>query len=253
MSNKIIERVCCVCGKKFNYQSSINGEYYCYKHYEQVKKYGYHLDNTPRGKYDRNDYRIIDDKAIFDTYDKNNVKNREFIIDLEDLDKVKDKKWRNHNGRISTTKNGKNIHLNRFLLNLGDFECNGLVVDHIDGNPLNNSKNNLRVCNRSENSRNMHLTKSTGYVGISRDAVGNRLWYARIYFKRKGIRLFSSSNLKEVVYARYIAEELVYKEYTEQEEHKRKYDFTKDLPQDIKDAIKDKVSLKIKEAYEIVI
>ena len=53
------------------------------------------------------------------------------------------------------------------LLN-GDIS-DGLVVDHIDGNPLNNNISNLRVITKAQNSRNSKVDKdnTSGIVGVN--------------------------------------------------------------------------------------
>lgn len=70
----------------------------------------------------------------------------------------------------------------------------GLVVDHIDGNPLNNQKNNLRICTRAENSRNRRKSwkKSSQYKGVSWDKT-NKKWVASIRFDRRLAHLGSFS------------------------------------------------------------
>lgn len=95
----------------------------------------------------------------------------EFFIDSEDLDIVEKYIWRVSNGYIRT----KEVYLHRLLLN--NPKC---VVDHIDGNRLNNCKSNLRVCSQKENSRNS-ISKggSSKYKGVSwlkRD----KRWYSSI-------------------------------------------------------------------------
>jgi len=65
---------------------------------------------------------------------------------------------------------GIRYYAHRIIFNvLGqNLEC-GDVVDHVDGNPLNNKVNNLQVTNQSTNMRNAKLRKdtSTGITGVS--------------------------------------------------------------------------------------
>src|SRR5690606_19356654 len=59
-------------------------------------------------------------------------------------------------------------------------------VDHIDGNSLNNSKANLRVCNHSQNQANARLRtdNTSGYKGVSFLA-SNNVWVASIKIRGK--------------------------------------------------------------------
>lgn len=53
---------------------------------------------------------------------------------------------------LRTTNKGVNLVLHRLVLNPFSFQ----VVDHIDGNGLNNVRSNLRVCSHIQNQRNRH-------------------------------------------------------------------------------------------------
>ena len=65
----------------------------------------------------------------------------------------------------------------------------GMVVDHIDGNSLNNRRSNLRLCTVSQNHQNRRRTYgSSKYKGAWWDKRRNK-WVAAITFKGKYIYL----------------------------------------------------------------
>ena len=78
----------------------------------------------------------------------------------------------------------------------------GYVIDHIDGNSLNNQKNNLRICTQSQNCSNQKIGKSntSGYKGVSYNK-GQGKYNSRIRFNKKLIHLGYFVNLKDAARA----------------------------------------------------
>ena len=78
----------------------------------------------------------------------------------------------------------------------------GYVIDHVDGNTLNNQKSNLRICTQSQNCRNQKIGKSntSGYKGVSYNK-GQGKYNSRIKFNKKSIHLGCFVNLKDAARA----------------------------------------------------
>lgn len=87
------------------------------------------------------------------------------FIDLEDYDKVKHYSCNVSRGYVNIKTESKKTGLHRFLLNVYDPNVH---VDHIDNNPLNNCKSNLRLATSSQNSANRKkkTNKSSKYIGV---------------------------------------------------------------------------------------
>lgn len=87
-------------------------------------------------------------------------------------------------------------------------EWPALEVDHIDGNPVNNRWDNLRLATSAQNKQNQHRPRSdntSGYLGVflhgfARD--GSKRWRARIQIDGKGkhLGLFKSPELAYSAY-----------------------------------------------------
>lgn len=140
--------------KGCNNEPNRSGKGYCRKHYDQYRKLGYVTEF--KSIRDRNEIEILDDYAVIKIRNRNNETIAEAIIDIEDIDKVKDIKWRLHNnGYVTTTikatdRKKTSLYLHRFIMNYyGELE-----IDHINRNKLDNRKSNLRIVNHSVNASN---------------------------------------------------------------------------------------------------
>tara|TARA_E500000305_G_C3995657_1_gene224406 strand:+ start:345 stop:842 length:498 start_codon:yes stop_codon:yes gene_type:complete len=93
------------------------------------------------------------------------------LFDEEDSYKIEPWAWTLHKGHSTYYVTRKTPRPNRktILMHREVTGCpKGLMVDHINGNGLDNRKANLRVCSMSENMMNRGKTKqnSSGYKGV---------------------------------------------------------------------------------------
>lgn len=118
------------------------------------------------------------------------------IIDDEDYEIVSKHNWRAYKDkntyyaitRYEHTPPYSQISLHRFIMN----DPEGMVVDHIDGNGLNNKKENLRIVTRQQNNShrlNMMSNNTSGYRGVYWKKHPHNRWLSCIRFNSKLIHL----------------------------------------------------------------
>lgn len=144
---------------------------------------------------------------------------KEFYVDAEDYDIVKQYCWREVEYRNMPRLagwNGKNIYMH-VLLGYKNY-------DHIDRNELNNRKYNLRECTVQENRRNSSIRRdnTSGFTGVTYRKKSNK-YLSRIYIDGKEIVLGLFANLEEAVKARLRAEQKYYGDFAPQRHLFREY------------------------------
>lgn len=102
------------------------------------------------------------------------TKGKVAIVDDEDFEWLSQWKWNcnkreyaRRKGRVSDgDRCGKYVAMHREIVHCPD----GYVVDHIDGNTLNNQKSNLRICTQKDNVRNSSNYSSMmgNYKGVTK-------------------------------------------------------------------------------------
>lgn len=110
---------------------------------------------------------------------------KEFIVDDEDYEKVIAKgPWSvTSKNYIQKANHTTTIRLHRWLLGLK--RSDKICVDHIDRNPLNNQKSNLRLCSNTQNKFNQAIQKNkvtSKYKGVFKN---NKKWRAVINCNNK--------------------------------------------------------------------
>ena len=203
---------CSVCGVSSEIKRVVKnkayGDYLCEKHRDQYKNYGKFLDTSPRGVFDPNEIRKYEDHAEIDTYDSHGNVVSTFILDLEDVNKLENKKWRtvfklNKPYLFTGNQKSERIYFHRLIMNPSEEQ----QVDHISGNTLDNRKSNLRLVSIQENMCNLKKKKNntSGVRGISFDKRKNR-WTVDFTYKKQRYYMKTFELIEEAVYLRYLLE-----------------------------------------------
>lgn len=105
------------------------------------------------------------------------------IVDAADYEWLSEYQWfavpvRNGGCYAASRINGKNVLMHRLIMNPPE----GKVVDHIDGNGLDDRRSNLRICTPRENARNRRFRRgrTSRFLGVYRRADMPDKWFAKV-------------------------------------------------------------------------
>lgn len=159
-----------------------SGKGYCRKHYDQYRKRGY--ATLERTIYTPNEIITHEDYAEMLLYNEKCEVVGSTLIDIEDVDKVSQYKWRlKDNGYVSKAHNGTSLYLHRFIM---DYDGE-LEIDHINRCRTDNRKSNLRIVTHNDNISNRnesnHFKKKVRCIEL--DVVFDSITEATKHFNGK--------------------------------------------------------------------
>ena len=115
------------------------------------------------------------------------------LVDDDDFELVSRWKWRpgGRGGcRAVTGKSPNLIHMSHVILGVPS----EILIDHANRDPMDNRRENLRVCTVTQNlhNRDLQANSTSGYKGVTRDPQRKGKWVARISVngKRKWLGRF---------------------------------------------------------------
>lgn len=124
------------------------------------------------------------------------TQNRFAQVDDADYEYINSFRWRFNGRYVSRQENGKTIYMHRQLI-----ETDMPHIDHINGDGLDNRRDNLRPCTKSQNNQNRRPNSGKKYKGVYfRKDIGR--WYAEIKLgsKRKRIGAFDTAEEGAIAY-----------------------------------------------------
>lgn len=139
-----------------------------------------------------NEYSLHENYAMLDVSTSKH-KNVYSKIDVDDIERVlshlvggRGARWMAHDSSegkwgLYVGDTARKTRLHRFIVKLSD---PALIVDHMNGDTLDNRKQNLRIITRAENNKNMrkHINNTSGYTGVM---FKDGLWVANIEISNK--------------------------------------------------------------------
>ena len=166
---------------------------------------------------------LEDEHGLYGIGYTSNTEN-EFYFDMDDYQTIKDYCWyenfdRKNNYRRLVT---RHLGINKVVKMSFVLKCSN--YDHIDRNPLNNRRHNLRPATSMENSQNhsLRMDNTSGVIGVSFNKTSNK-WQANITVNKKLIYLGVYADKTEAIKTRLNAEKQYFGEFAPQQHLYQEY------------------------------
>lgn len=192
-----------------NCEKPLKARGFCAKHWSQMDRRG---KITRRNRLSPNEFITngeVTEIILCDTYGDEVTR---AVIDSTNKHLASQYKWylSNSGYAISRVSENEQVFLHRLILNPKE----GLFVDHIDGNPLNNKLENLRECTHQQNIMNQKLRKdnTSGHKGVGWCNRKKR-WRSRIHVDGKDVHLGYYQDKESAISSRLSAERKYFGEF----------------------------------------
>lgn len=123
------------------------------------------------------------------------------LVDADDYNKLASRKWSmNGMGRVVAGHGKTFVYMHRLIMNPPKHK----TVDHINGDPLDNRKSNLRVCTFKDNMKNKKLysNNTSGFKGAYYNKRGDNYYsIISVKGKNKHLGVFKTALEAHKVYA----------------------------------------------------
>jgi hypothetical protein len=152
---------------------------------------------------------------------KDKVETGRALINVEDIDLIKDFKWYlSKDGYAVSTDKNKTLGTSYITMHGIIMNCiKGFKItpDHDNKNRLDNRRNNLRLSTRSEQqmNHNKNIKNTSGIIGVNWDKFYSR-WLVRISINKKSKNIGYFDDLQDAIITRLKAEKEFYKEFAPQ-------------------------------------
>lgn len=125
------------------------------------------------------------------------------LVDPEDYHEVSQYRW--YSAEVSpgmiyamATVEGKSVYMHRLIMQ----PPKGMIVDHINGDRMDNRRSNLRICTWTQNNANTKRPRKnkSGYVGVRRTP--SNKWEAAVQVDKKTKHLGTFDTAEDAARAR---------------------------------------------------
>ena len=132
------------------------------------------------------------------------TKGKSAIVDDEDFAALSKHKWCLNNKGYAVRGSGRATgHKTIFMHRVLCATPQGMATDHINGNKLDNRRENLRACTNAENLANRGVPKNnrTGFKGVSfKKALGKYCARIKINYSEKHLGVFNTAEEAHAAY-----------------------------------------------------
>lgn len=130
---------CGVCGRELTEGDNIKRKL-CNKHYQQIKKYGFTLEDNRRTEIDLNEYEEYPKHFEMKLYDEFQEELEDkVLIDKDDYELIKDIRWDKNASCVTAKINGKIVPLQNYILNTNE------KINFVSQDILDCRRNNLYI------------------------------------------------------------------------------------------------------------